>query len=307
MISSRARPAFTLIELLIVIAIIALLISILVPALAAAREEGRRAVCVSNMRSIGVAVNQYLGNDSQDNLPCTYVYAIQPGTPLRYSYWPGDDEFPATGRFVTSYTWGGTISSHPFPADAAGHDDHTVTPAEVRPLNRYLEPGAVGRAPVKVTQCPGDRSAVSPFIGRGIDDPMHLESDRTSYEAYGNSYSINFYFMDEPDIPTAYVEDIFEHGKHAVRINRNGAMASEWVIMWENQCDQLWVGSTIQGNTGRIGKGWHGRWSYHTFLFLDGHAEHKYFDTRNVKGPGWRVYRKWQLFDEPPFLDPPWG
>lgn len=53
------RHAFTLLELLIVISIIALLISILLPALSRAREISNRTVCGSNMRQLGVAFLNY--------------------------------------------------------------------------------------------------------------------------------------------------------------------------------------------------------------------------------------------------------
>ena len=53
------RRAFTLIELLVVIAIIAILMAILMPALHRAREQGRRAACLSNLRQLNLAWIMY--------------------------------------------------------------------------------------------------------------------------------------------------------------------------------------------------------------------------------------------------------
>ena len=59
---SRRRRSFTLIELLIVIAIIAILASMLLPALNQARERAKSISCVGKLRQIGQAANLYVGD-----------------------------------------------------------------------------------------------------------------------------------------------------------------------------------------------------------------------------------------------------
>ena len=63
-----ARHAFTLIELLTVIAIIALLAAILFPVFAQAREKARQATCLSNLKQIGLAFAQYM-QDYDERFP----------------------------------------------------------------------------------------------------------------------------------------------------------------------------------------------------------------------------------------------
>jgi prepilin-type N-terminal cleavage/methylation domain-containing protein len=61
----RRWPAFTVIELLVVMAIIGVLVAILLPAVQFARESSRRNQCANNLRQIGVALNAYAGTFKQ--------------------------------------------------------------------------------------------------------------------------------------------------------------------------------------------------------------------------------------------------
>jgi prepilin-type N-terminal cleavage/methylation domain-containing protein len=58
-----SEKGFTLIELLVVVSIIALLVSILLPALGKARAQAKRSVCASNLHQIGVATVAYATNN----------------------------------------------------------------------------------------------------------------------------------------------------------------------------------------------------------------------------------------------------
>jgi prepilin-type N-terminal cleavage/methylation domain-containing protein/prepilin-type processing-associated H-X9-DG protein len=62
------RPAFTLIELLVVTAVIALLVSLLMPALTRAKGRARQVACLSNLRQIGIGFRLYL-SDQEDRFP----------------------------------------------------------------------------------------------------------------------------------------------------------------------------------------------------------------------------------------------
>jgi prepilin-type processing-associated H-X9-DG protein len=66
--TTRRTSAFTLVELLVVIGIIALLIALLLPTLSKAREQSKRTACLSNLRSLGQALYLY-AHDQKDFLP----------------------------------------------------------------------------------------------------------------------------------------------------------------------------------------------------------------------------------------------
>jgi prepilin-type N-terminal cleavage/methylation domain-containing protein/prepilin-type processing-associated H-X9-DG protein len=58
-VNTRKRTAFTLVELLVVVAIVGILVALLLPAVQAAREAARRTACANNLRQVGLSVIQY--------------------------------------------------------------------------------------------------------------------------------------------------------------------------------------------------------------------------------------------------------
>lgn len=91
------RPGFrgfTLVEVLVVVAIIALLITILLPSLSKAREMAKRSACLSALHQIGLGMVAY-GSDNKGRLPIrgTYGYNISEHKSLHYESVPADQKY----------------------------------------------------------------------------------------------------------------------------------------------------------------------------------------------------------------------
>ena len=196
----QKKNAFTLIELLVVVAIIALLISILLPSLSSAREQGKKAVCLANLRGIGLATNQYANEDEAELLLGVQQMQVVDFTPLN-------------GHFGSSI-WGWRTVNWFMLGGATAQDDFIATPnlagrkvgqgpalrhwgAQTRPLNKYMYPNLVEdwennryEFNLKSFECPGDRGYPS-VIKDGqqvIDDSPESNAYRKCYRTMGNSY-----------------------------------------------------------------------------------------------------------------------
>ena len=143
---SRSSRAFTLVELLVVIAIIGILVALLLPAIQAAREAARRAQCANNLKNIGLALLNY--GDTYKRLP--------PATPLDY-----EAVAKVGGINQPGGTW--VVRIWPYIEEQALYDRYDKT----------LPPNNAKNAPVEGVSlpwliCPSDSEKLSP---NGVDPP----------------------------------------------------------------------------------------------------------------------------------------
>ena len=184
------RTAFTLIELLVVVAIIALLLSILLPSLSGAREQGKKAKCLANLKNLGASMYQYSTDDKAEQLIPIHMRMVSAGTP----YW--------LWRTVNWFAWGGNSGKKVFreSPDAGFILDDTSNGLEGqvfpeyagyrRPLNVYMDIDVGGyedRQEQRLEQfeCPSDTGYPDDI---NIDDAPRANAERSCYETMGNSY-----------------------------------------------------------------------------------------------------------------------
>ena len=107
----RHRKGFTLIELLVVIAIIGILAAMVFPVFARARESARKAVCLSNVKNIALAIQMYLADNNDTLFPREHRREV-----IEYfNAWPGG----RTGFYEEEITSGqgclvGTRGANPY-------------------------------------------------------------------------------------------------------------------------------------------------------------------------------------------------
>lgn len=97
-IGDNRKSGFTLVELLVVISILALLISLLLPALARARRTANNVVCLSNLRQLGLAYQEYVSeyrflSQGANNISTSFGGG-------EYYYTPANDWFESMSPFI---------------------------------------------------------------------------------------------------------------------------------------------------------------------------------------------------------------
>ena len=264
------RVGFTLIEVLVVAAIIALLVAILLPTLRRARGVARQTVCLSNIRSIGQAFSMYR-SDYDGWLP------VGPANRLA---WQGSNPdypdqvkvFNAPGPHRKPVPWtnchyGGRRAAvvHHYDPEKLGTQSEPETGR--RPLTRYLYKriGLDSRTPQ--FECPSD-----PGVEREIWE-HGLSPSKPIHEICGNSYYTNPW------------------GKWSKPGPDGGTRIKDPAIIVLAEDAAFYFDRMAKGRT----KGWHDRYSTHNLLFLDSHAEFKFVDTRQHYGPGWYVENYFEI------------
>lgn len=179
-ISRRLCQGFTLVELLVVLAIIGALVALLMPAVQSARESGRRAHCLGHLRQIGVALLQYhdaLGSFPPGNV--TLTEGICRGSSVAGVGYPSED----------GCNW--AIAILPYLGEAPIYAQY-----DSRDFNEAPQNQTVREAFVETYFCPSDidsETLVVPASGPAGAHALNLEYRPGSYRGVaGRSNGVGF-------------------------------------------------------------------------------------------------------------------
>ena len=162
-----SRSAFTLVELLVVISIIGVLVSLLLPAVQAARESARRMSCSNNIRQFGLAMHTY--HDTFNSLPLPGMSFVEP--------------IPLANSITSAHSWG--MALLPFIEQQNLYDQYTTGPQGFHNNPVKMALGAVN---IPTFECPSDvSSSKEPFS----PDPNWQFPDGSRGSLARGNYAIN--------------------------------------------------------------------------------------------------------------------
>ena len=228
---------FTLVELLVVVAIIALLMAVLMPSLRRAKRDASRTVCTAHLREIVTGWHMYVADHDGYYLKCD----AWPNRNWNYNY--GGQQ----GRKGRAYRW-------------------------PKPLNPYLGlPLEAGRL-VEVSTDEWERKEHSADVFACPNDEGHDYIKPSSFEYYGTSYIANLFMIGTvylTEIPGCPINPIFPELKERLRPLTDSEITVDRskLIMFG---DYGWHLATHFG--GKPSVSWHGQFGAYNLAFLDGHV-----------------------------------
>lgn len=256
----RVARGFTMIELLVVVAIIAVLMGILLPALRGAREASRLAQCMSNAKQVTIGGMLYAYDQRDGMWPVIPAWVV--GDNVEFDSWKYGGK-TADNFWIRAY--GGQLRY----------------PVQTRKINSYVVPdmqlrdtGQDDRLQLPVFACPSDSGTFQRLNWRRRDATFVRNTTISSYDDVGTSYHMNMKWfrvvIDESTLyppPSGGTRSKLQMWEASRFHFRNSSLSSPARFVWMH--DQTLDVAAVAGISLN---GDHGGLNRATAAFMDGHV-----------------------------------